>query len=298
MRDAHEPTPTPDRREVLRLLGFATAGGVAATVLAACGDKEQDECEPCNCDTGTGGTDDTSHGTGDDTGDTGAPMAQDPPWDYVELDPDAVAKRAYEAYYQGGCHYAVFEAIIGELQDKVGAPFTQIPTKMAIYGKGGMFGWGTLCGTLNGTGMVAQLLSSNAANIVSSIVDWYSNNELPDYEPEEPVVDFDCPTSVSDTPLCHVSVTRWCLASGYGGHTDERKERCGRMAAAVARKLAEVLNEELAGNPATYENPDEVNTCLGCHGDGGIRDVVLTEKAPTCELCHFNLASEHPDVTR
>ena len=46
------------------------------------------------------------------------------PWPYVQLDPQEVAQRAYDGYYQGACMYGAFNAIVGALRDKVGYPYT------------------------------------------------------------------------------------------------------------------------------------------------------------------------------
>ena len=53
------------------------------------------------------------------------------PWGYTKLDVESVKDMAYQAYFQGGCCYAVFEGIIGELRETVGHPYTAMPTMMA-----------------------------------------------------------------------------------------------------------------------------------------------------------------------
>ena len=45
------------------------------------------------------------------------------PWTYTKIDPVAAARRGYDAFFQGGCCYGVFEGIIGELREQVGHPF-------------------------------------------------------------------------------------------------------------------------------------------------------------------------------
>ena len=43
--------------------------------------------------------------------------------------------------------------------------------------------------------------------------------------------------TVSNSPLCHVSVGKWMKKSGYALGSPERKDRCARVTASVAYKL-------------------------------------------------------------
>ena len=65
--------------------------------------------------------------------------------------------------------------------------------------------------------------------------------------PRKPVLDMEMPTSVSNSILCHVSISRWCAASGHKAFDDKRNERCCRLTADVARKTIEILNANFIG---------------------------------------------------
>ena len=75
--------------------------------------------------------------------------ADDPVWPlpYVTLDPKAVMILAHDAFFAGGCAYGAFYGFIMMLREVVGAPYTNIPTQMMKFGKGGVLETGTLCGS-------------------------------------------------------------------------------------------------------------------------------------------------------
>jgi hypothetical protein len=168
------------------------------------------------------------------------------PYPYVKLDPEKVAHRAYLYYRKHHCAYAVFASVIDELKVKVGAPYTGIPSELLVYGRGGVVGWGTLCGALNGAAAVFTLTCKDYKKLIDALYEWYQTTPLPDYTPpgKKPY-----PESVSQSPLCHMSVQRWCkVASDHFGrkvlyNSKERSERCARLSASVARKVVELLNE-------------------------------------------------------
>jgi len=214
----------------------------------------------------------------------GAEKVPEWPWPYAKLDPDAVAERAYEAYYERGCMYGTFEGIVGELREKVGYPYTLIPTKMMTYGVGGVVGWSTLCGTLNGSSAAINLVTKDYDTIVNELMGWYTVTPMPIYKPQNPRVEIKT-SSVSGSPICHVSVTKWCEAAGYKSMSPERKERCGRLAADVAAHAAELLNQLAAGAfAAAYTAPASVSECLACHGPDGT--VGNTFGKMDCLMCH------------
>ena len=61
----------------------------------------------------------------------------------------------------GACMLGAFEPIVRGVADKLGAPYTSFPFAMFAYGAGGVAGWGTLCGCLNGA--AAALAAVGAA---------------------------------------------------------------------------------------------------------------------------------------
>ena len=92
------------------------------------------------------------------------------PWNYKKLDSDIVAVRAYKGYHKNGCMYATFEAIIGTLGDKFGSPYSTFPFDMMKYGAGGIAGWGTLCGALNGAAAAIGLLSKTPKKLIDELL--------------------------------------------------------------------------------------------------------------------------------
>ena len=69
------------------------------------------------------------------------------PYPSCEFDLDRVEQLAYESFYENGCCYAVTNALLTELQEKVGFPYTAIPAEMFVNGKTG-YGASSLCGSL------------------------------------------------------------------------------------------------------------------------------------------------------
>lgn len=205
------------------------------------------------------------------------------PWPYQKLDPDAVARAGYDGYWQGGCMYGAANAIIGELARVVGHPFTLVPVDMFRYGAGGFVGWGTLCGTLNGAGAAMALVTPKEAHatLLNELAGWYTETALPNYKPAGAA---DLPKSVAGSPLCHVSVSKWCDVSGYREDSKERKERCARLTGEVAAQAVRLLNAYYDGKfAAVFAIPANTAECLGCHGPKGMSD---TLGKMNCVDCH------------
>ncbi len=207
------------------------------------------------------------------------------PWEYKKLDVEAVKDRAYAAYFEGGCAYGTFEGIVGELKEKVGFPYTTIPTKMAVWGKGGIVGWGLTCGAITGAGMALNLVTDDLAP-VNEIVGWYTTEEMPQYMPAVArKVEGELVKSVSGSPLCHASVSSYTGAADCEENSPERAERCGRLVADTAGKVAEMLNALADGTfVSTFQVPASVTECLSCHGADGPINNVFTKM--DCTPCH------------
>lgn len=218
------------------------------------------------------------------------------PWPYKALDPVAVAERGYKAYYEGGCMYGSFEGIIGELRALVGPPYNTLPVQMMAYGKAGVNGWGTLCGALNGAAAAIYLVSDDKTRdqIIDEVYSWYSQEALPKYTPKNPKFQ-KIISSTSQSPLCHISVTTWCNASGFAALSPERAERCAWLTASVAQYVAEQLNSQAQSSfkPA-HAIPAAVTQCLACHGKGGVKENVHASRMTSCTQCHTNLGPSHP----
>jgi hypothetical protein len=217
------------------------------------------------------------------------------PWPYRPLDADPVAQRAFLAYQRGGCMLAVFDPIVRGVAERLGAPYTAFPFSMFAYGAGGVAGWGSLCGALNGAAAAFALLSPQPGPLIAALFAWYETQALPDFLPGGSR--FQNVTAVAGSVLCHASIAHWCKASGKRSNSPERAERCAALSGSVARKAVMLLNAQAAGTLAVPP-PDPTTTgCLGCHGAQGTLGNAAGRMS--CAPCHTpsELASQgHPKV--
>lgn len=165
------------------------------------------------------------------------------PYKYKKLDVDQVKERTYDAYKnQGGWGIGVAEGFFGTLADEVGYPYNQIPTGAFISFAGG-YGHATLCGSLGVAatciGMVAEKEMQN--EIIGKLFSWYRGQNFPEYQPEN----MNLTQTVAESLLCDDSVGKYMKAEGVGYGDPERKARCAGVAAEVAGKTVELLNEYL-----------------------------------------------------
>ncbi len=191
------------------------------------------------------------------------------------------------------CASATFGTLIGLLReaigDKTNHPLHRIPLSMMQWGSGGVAGFATLCGALNGASAAIGLVCSNsdAKKYIADLLTWYSETALPLYPSskyEKPHVQ-----SVADSNLCHVSVTNWCLASEYASGSSERSDRCACLSADVSAKVVEMLNSGVGGS---LSNPrDKHTTCGTCHYKGKkFSDGQFTRGKMNCNSCHADIA--------
>jgi len=211
-----------------------------------------------------------------------SPLAQTP-WPYKALDPDAVGQRAFESYLKGHCMYGSFEAIVGALSDQLGEPYKSFPFAMFKYGAGGVNGWGTLCGSLNGSVAAIQLLSPNPNAAIDHLMAWYETEPLPNFYPKG--AKFPEVRSAAGTPLCHESIAHWCKKANKKSYSPERVERCGTLTASVARKTVLLLNDQVAGKPlVALAQSKQTQSCSSCHEKGGMVENVRARME--CGGCH------------
>lgn len=168
---------------------------------------------------------------------------------------------------------------------------------MMYYGEGGGVGWGTLCGALNGSGAAIALVTQRetASAIIGELFGWYTTAKLPsdvsnDYAVQHAFLvnryDKRLPQSVSSTPLCHGSVSKWCTESFFGATSAERKERCGRLAGDVAARAVQLLNQVADGQFRPQFTPvPAVSECMTCHGSAAHNHVIPSMKMD-CRQCH------------
>ncbi|MCL1060108.1 cytochrome c3 family protein [Shewanella gelidimarina] len=226
---------------------------------------------------------------------------------YVPLDAMATAKLAYET--GGGCMHQIFHSIVTMLANSTSADaanFKTIPTALAGYGWAGIIGQGTICGNLNATGMLVNILDGlNGQNsaVIGSTFRYYENTELPLSSPEfvagigsteEKTTTEVVKPSVANSVLCHSSISNWSKASGKT--FSQKGERCKRLSASITFHLVELLNrahggEDLSLLPASMPS-DEAQACKSCHGVdstmGSAASVKSDMECTTCHTGHFN----------
>ena len=220
-----------------------------------------------------------------------AEALQKVPWPYKQLDLDKAAQRGFEGFYKGECMYGTFDAIVGPLTEQLGAPYKDFPSMMFKYGGGGIKGWGTVCGTLNGAAAAVQLLSPNPDPLINELFTWYEREQLPNVHPKG--AKFPEIRSVSDSPLCHVSIANWTKVSGKHSYSPERGERCACLVASVAKQTVLLLNQQAAGKPIVVAAlPEQTQSCMTCHEKGGPVENIRTKM--DCGGCHAPLIGKHP----
>ncbi|MGE4274131.1 MAG: C-GCAxxG-C-C family (seleno)protein [Desulfitobacterium sp.] len=218
------------------------------------------------------------------------------PYPYVQLDPEKAKLDGYAGYGKSKCSYGVFEAVIGQLKDKVGYPYTMVPTQVLGWGGTGGGGWATLCGALIGasTAINYTMEKKDADKVVSELFGWYCDFSFPEFTPAPgKALEYDgiMEKSVAGSPLCHVSVSNWCDASGLKAESKARSERCARITADVAAKTVELLNQfHNKTFKVVYKN-ESVEDCMMCHGKG--HSLENTRGLMDCDQCHTNVEPDN-----
>lgn len=237
---------------------FFTTAGILATGIIATGI------------TGCNTTEPAKDAEKPDTA-TAAPATNGPapalPWKYSKLDVELVRKRGYENYAKYGCMYGAASALLQTLVETSGTPWDTIPMDMFQYGAGGAYSWGTLCGALNGSLAVINLATEKHADVGNELIGWYTKFPFPSDKHEAYCSIKNQVTTVADSPLCHVSVSKWADAAGARINEKEKKDRCAKVTGDTAAHAAEMLNELLEKGkivPA-YKVPDEFSHCMSCH---------------------------------
>ena len=215
-----------------------------------------------------------------------------------------VRQTAYDRYFEGGCMYGAAAALVEGLREACrpaggGGGYTGwdlIPTGMFKYGSGGVSGWGTICGVLNGT--AAVLAMADYGGLIDQVMGWYTMQCFPladsdDLETSDrsyrALADSEVPAhTVSDSPLCHISIGKFCAAAGItlkdvsAEGMNYKQDRCSKVCAETAALAASLINAQLAESAETlYTTPESYASCLTCHGT--IKDQV---GKMNCHGCH------------
>lgn len=223
---------------------------------------------------------------------TAQAQAQDPPsppqwpWQYLELETELAAQMGYDGYYTAGCCYGAAKGIIGQMAQTYGYPYNFIPIDMFRYGEGGVTGWGSICGAINGAAAAINLFcgKDDYGKLINNLIAWYSQTALPIYVPPEKT---SIVMSISNSPLCHASVSQWCGAAKKGVTSAERKERCARLVSDVCIKTITMLNEHFTdGFTPTHSPAPVVGECMTCHGSTAMNNTLTKMDCNSCHTPH------------
>jgi hypothetical protein len=202
-----------------------------------------------------------------------------------------------------------------------GTDWDFLPYDLCMYGGGGIGGCATLCGIANGAPAFANYCGLHGvlgADLVLhySSTEWPSSAKLPDlYYDDNGYGPTDYPTIwaaakqpipkdevlanvIPYSPLCHISISKWCYAAGVNLGTPNaysfthKNDRCGKIASEMAGYTAERINEyALSGSIADPEGVRaDTAECLTCHHTGSNAPLVPAQTGKMdCVECHTRL---------
>jgi hypothetical protein len=223
------------------------------------------------------------------------------PWSIgtFRFDVAEVKKRAYQNFYNYECMGAVMCTFLQILTEKVGYPFNTLPLDMFRYGGGGVAGWGTICGTLNGGSQFLNLVGSpsNYQKLINDLLDWYSNQSFPSRDHDSYAKFKNQAQSEAKSPLCHVSVTTWVNRArevddpNIRSLSPERADRCAKVSGDVAGHIAQMINDYYDGKYIATFDPgkSEYSSCLSCHTDTENAYNPNVKAQMNCTTCHVDL---------
>ena len=219
-----------------------------------------------------------------------AAAAQELVWPYP-TDPakqpvaETLARRAYELYYlQGGCAEATWWPIIEALAVDNPTTWGTLPKKIFAYGGGGVAGWGTLCGTCNGSSAIVGMVVANSTHrnkIIDEVMQYYGETPLPTNGIDKAVHDGwapatgaatplpNVPTSTAHSQLCHASLSQWTMTTGSADGSTQQKDRCAKACHDMTLKTVMLLNAYFANSastvPAGVLDPSIAACQTACH---------------------------------
>ncbi|MBP5620808.1 MAG: C-GCAxxG-C-C family protein [Thermoguttaceae bacterium] len=189
----------------------------------------------------------TNLGYAQDTG-----VKEDVVWKFAKLDPDLVAKRAYENFKAGGCLYGAFKGACLAYADAVEASDAEfakiargVPFVAFRCGRGGFGKLRELCGAMAGAIMFMSCFCEKVddLNDMAGLLGGFAKTAaLPTYVPEND----ECPnmfTFVADGLTCKDMGVGWVLNAPEEQRKNWVGERCARHTASIMKKAAEIINE-------------------------------------------------------
>ncbi len=226
------------------------------------------------------------------------------PFPWVEIDPDEARVKAHYYYWnEKDCCAGCFGGISEILKLKQPDPWANIPMEIMLFGRGGGNGWGTICGAINGGAAMISLVTERVPSgpLINELWGWYCQELIPTDKANEFAVqgkysvhkyDNKLISNISGNPLCHASVSQWCVKANKKVSDLERKERCGRLAGDVAAKTVEILNAYFAKTfKPTFSPSSDNKACQGCHGSNAMNTVMTNMSCSTCHADSHSLAT-------
>lgn len=239
----------------------------------------------------------------------------------ASLDVKRVRDLGFYWYKQGpGCGHGSARALIQAFAEASAAEgqtatgWHDIPRNLYAWcNGGGPANWGVLCGAIAGAVGVMTLIGRQN-DIGQAIFEWYVKQPFPgDLDNFDATIDSDGKGTLgslvlpipfaetrarlaTDSPLCHVSVSKWMAAAGvYHGQKDSltrdiRSDRCAKVTAETAAQAAYLYNEYKAGRtPAAWTKPEAMGGCFDCHDVTSTKTTLTNKSAATkmdCLPCH------------
>lgn len=115
--------------------------------------------------------------------------------------------------------------------------------------------------------------------MVNELMAWYKDTPFPIYQP----AGLNLPTTVADSSLCHVSVTKFMQELDIPRDDPRRSERCGGLTADVAKFTVAMLNDYADHKLTTgiFKPSPAVGECMACHSQ-----VSWAHGKENCTSCH------------
>ncbi len=224
-------------------------------------------------------------------------------------DKAAIKEDAYHLFYVGGCGHGAFKSIMSQLAEKVGAPFNLLAMDQAIYMGGGIAGYGSICGGINGAILAINMIVAEAAvrtAMITDLIRWYEGNAFPAYVPTtvdaaeagKPTLDFSAANIanlqiIPQSHLCHASRSQWSQHNGVPAAGPDLSARCGRLTADVAGRAVDMLTTYLQTTAYTAAPLDATSArCVSCHTPATTNHPVAA--GMRCDSCHSDKVTGHP----
>jgi hypothetical protein len=140
----------------------------------------------------------------------------------------------------------------------------------------GFGGHGTLCGALAGASTIINMVTYGEKRepyqqnnqIIDRLFWWYAEQDFPptrfdDLSPKPNQV-----KAKAMSPLCHTSVSKWVVTAGTTIKSEDKIERCAKVAGEVTYTVTMAMNEFFAGDwtPPAWKPSEETEHCVRCHG--------------------------------